>query len=118
VKLGARRCEGESGSIYTFARTLAYAIVNVCAMKMVGVFMMTTSTLAIRIGIFPRWMAFLGYAPALLLLLSKGTVAGVGVTRRDARGPLRPATDRSYSRAAGIAWKQLVWLWPPAAPCI
>ena len=28
--------------------------------------------LAIRIGIFPRWMAFLGYALALFLLLSSG----------------------------------------------
>jgi hypothetical protein len=61
----------ESG-IYTFGRTMAYVIINVCAMKMAGVFMMTTCTLAIRIGIFPRWMAFLGYALALLLLLGSG----------------------------------------------
>jgi hypothetical protein len=61
----------ESG-IYTFGRTIAYVIVNVCAMKMAGVFMMTTCTLAIRIRIFPRWMAFLGYALALLLLLGSG----------------------------------------------
>jgi hypothetical protein len=63
----------ESG-IYTFARTVAYEIVNVYAMKMAGVFMISTSTLAIRIGILPRWMAFLGYALALGLLLSSGIV--------------------------------------------
>jgi hypothetical protein len=34
--------------------------------------MMATCTLAIRIGIFPRWMAFFGCALALLLLLSSG----------------------------------------------
>ncbi len=58
--------------IYTFARTLAYQIVNVYAIRMAGVFMISTCTLAIRIGIFPRWMAFLGYALAIFLLLSPG----------------------------------------------
>ena len=58
----------ESG-IYTFGRTVAYQIMNVYAVKMAGVFMITTCTLAIRIGIFLRWMAFLGYGLALLLLL-------------------------------------------------
>jgi hypothetical protein len=61
----------ESGT-YTFGRTVAYHIVNVYAVKMAGVFMISTCTLSIRIGIFPRWMAFLGYALALLLLLSIG----------------------------------------------
>ncbi len=61
----------ESG-IYMFARTAVYVIVNVFAMKMAGVFMMTTCTLALRIGIFPRGMAFLGYALALFLLLGSG----------------------------------------------
>lgn len=61
----------ESG-IYTFARTVAYVIVNVYAMKMAGVFMITTCTIAIKIGIFPRWMAIFGYALALFLLLGSG----------------------------------------------
>ena len=61
----------ESG-VYTFGRTVTYQIVNVFAIKMAGVFMITTCTLAIRTGIFPRWMAFLGYGLALLLLLSIG----------------------------------------------
>ncbi|HTC55338.1 MAG TPA: hypothetical protein VK706_02915, partial [Candidatus Sulfotelmatobacter sp.] len=55
-----------------FARTLAYQLVNVYALRMAGVFMFSTCTLAIRIGIFPRWMALLGYASALFLLLSIG----------------------------------------------
>ena len=61
----------ESGT-YTFGRTVAYQIVNVYAMKMAGVFMISTCTLSMRTGILPRWMAFLGYALALLLLLSIG----------------------------------------------
>jgi hypothetical protein len=61
----------DSGT-YAFARTLAYELVNVYGLRMAGVFMFSTCTLAIRIGIFPRWMAFLGYALALFLLLSIG----------------------------------------------
>ncbi len=61
----------ESGT-YTFGRTMVYHIVNVYAVKMAGVFMISTCTLSMRTGIFPRWMAFLGYGLALLLLLSIG----------------------------------------------
>src|ERR1700721_2806852 len=61
----------DSGT-YAFARTLAYQLVNVYALRMAGVFMFSTCTLAIRIGIFPRWMAFIGYALAIFLLLSIG----------------------------------------------
>jgi hypothetical protein len=61
----------DSGT-YTFARALAYELVNVYALRMAGVFMISTCTLAIRIGMFPRWMALLGYVLALFLLLSIG----------------------------------------------
>ena len=43
---------------------------NLYAVKMAAVFMISTSTLAMRIGITPRWTAFLGFACALLLLFS------------------------------------------------
>ena len=55
---------------FTFARALTYEIMNLYAVKMAAVFMISTSTLAIRTGITPRWIAFLGYALALFLLLS------------------------------------------------
>ena len=58
--------------IYTFARTLTYELANVYALRMAGVFMFSTCTLAIRNGMFPRWMALLGYVLALFLLLSIG----------------------------------------------
>ena len=61
----------DSGT-YTFARTLGYELANVYALRMAGVFMFSTCTLAVHIGIFPRWMAFLGYALGLFLLLSIG----------------------------------------------
>jgi len=61
----------ESG-LYSFGRTITYEIMNVYTMKMAGVFMISTCTLSLRTGIFPRWMAILGLALALFLLLSLG----------------------------------------------
>jgi len=63
----------ESG-IYAFGRAAVYQLINVYAVKMAGVFMISTSMIAIRIRIFPRWMAWLGFVLALLLLLSTGHV--------------------------------------------
>jgi hypothetical protein len=60
---------------YSFARDLAYEIMNLYAVKMAAVFMISTSTLAIRTGFIARWIAFLGYAFALFLLLSGRYVA-------------------------------------------
>jgi hypothetical protein len=63
--------EGLLGSpTFTFARAVTYEIMNLYAVKMAAVFMISTSTLAIRTGIIARWIAFLGYAFALFLLLS------------------------------------------------
>ena len=59
--------------LYNFGRMLTYEIMNVYTMKMAGVFMITTCTLSLRTGIFPRWMAFLGLALALFLLLTTGS---------------------------------------------
>jgi len=67
----AARPEGLLDSAtFTFARAVTYEIMNLYAIKMAAVFMISTSTLAIRTGITPRWTAFLGFACALLLLLS------------------------------------------------
>jgi hypothetical protein len=62
----------ESG-LYTFGRTVSYELVNVYAMRMAGVFMITTCTLSFRTAIIPRWMAYVGLVLALFLLLSLGT---------------------------------------------
>ena len=51
-----------------FARAAAYSIVNIYMVKMAGVFMISTSTVAIFTGIAPRWLAILGYALSVLLL--------------------------------------------------
>jgi len=61
-----------ASGIYSFGRVVTYEIMNVYALKMAGVFMISTCTLSLRTGILPRWMAFLGMALALFLLLSVG----------------------------------------------
>lgn len=67
----AAKAEGLLASVtFTFARAATYEIMNIYTVKMAAVFMMSTSTLAIRTGFTPRWIAFLGFAFALLLLFS------------------------------------------------
>jgi len=53
---------------FHFARAAAYSMMNVYTVKMAGVFMVTTSTIAIYTGFAPRWIAILGYLLALLLI--------------------------------------------------
>ncbi len=66
----------ESG-VFRFARTTYFQLVDVYAMRRADVFMITTCTLAIRTGIFPRPTAFLGSALALPLLLGSGRLPWV-----------------------------------------
>lgn len=54
---------------FHFARAAAYIVANVYAIKMGAVFMFSTSTVVIRTGIAPRWMAYLGFLLALALLI-------------------------------------------------
>jgi len=59
----------ESGA-YAFGRAITAQIMNVFALKMAGVFMISTATLAMRTHVLPRWITLPGYALAALLLLS------------------------------------------------
>lgn len=61
----------ESG-IYTYGRMVIYEFMNVYTLKMAGVFMISMSTLILRTGIAPRWMALLGFVSAVFLILSLG----------------------------------------------
>jgi hypothetical protein len=60
--------------IYTFGRMVTYELMNVYTLKMAGVFMMSLSTLALRTGIAPRWMAYLGFVLAIFLIISLGLI--------------------------------------------
>jgi hypothetical protein len=58
-----------NSATFHFARDVAYSVVNIYMIKMAGVFMTSTSFVAINTGFVPRWLAVLGYVLALLLLL-------------------------------------------------
>ena len=58
-----------NSATFRFARAASYIIANVYAIKMAAVFMISTSTVVIRTGIAPRWIAFLGFLLALILLM-------------------------------------------------
>jgi hypothetical protein len=54
---------------FSFARAFSYDIMHIYAFKMAAVFMVTTSTLALRTRVTARWIAWLGYASAVFILL-------------------------------------------------
>ena len=56
--------------VYTFARVVMYHIANVYAIRMAGVFMISLGTVWLQTRILPRWLVFLTYASALVLLVS------------------------------------------------
>jgi hypothetical protein len=53
---------------FRFSRVLAYGLVNIYMIKIAGVFMFSTSTVAVYTEFAPRWIAFLGYGLALIVL--------------------------------------------------
>jgi len=62
---------------YTLGRAEIHQAMNVYGIKMAGVFMFSTSTILLRTGIVPRWIAFLGYALGVMLLLSIGVIVWI-----------------------------------------
>ena len=63
----------QSGA-YTLGRIQIFQAMNIYAMKMAAVFMISTSTISYKSRIVPRWMALLGFVLALILLLNVGTI--------------------------------------------
>jgi hypothetical protein len=61
-----------SNGIYIFSREVMFTITNVYAIRMAGVFMISLGTIAVRTRIMPRWLTFLTYSLAFVLLVSFG----------------------------------------------
>jgi hypothetical protein len=59
----------ESG-VYTFSRSVMYRVMNVYAIRMAGVFMISLGTIWVRTRTMPFWMALLTYGAALVLLVT------------------------------------------------
>jgi hypothetical protein len=65
--------------LYGYGRATTYELMNTYAIKMAGVFMLSSCTLFARLKLAPRWMVLLGYALALCLLLTIGFVSWISV---------------------------------------
>ena len=66
----AKHIDVRGGSeVFYLIRHMLGAYLNIFAIKMAGVFIMSTSTIVWRTKILPRWLALLGFACAILLLL-------------------------------------------------
>jgi hypothetical protein len=61
-------------TVWSYGRRFTYSLIAVYAMRMAGVFMMSTTTLALRLGIVPKWMVYAGFVGAIVLLLTTGSV--------------------------------------------
>jgi hypothetical protein len=68
-----------SAPTFHLARTLTYNLVNIYLIKMAAVFMVSTSTVITYTGIAPRWVAYLGFVLALLLLFGSSYLSWVFV---------------------------------------
>ena len=69
-----QRSAGISPEVWRFGRNTTHLVLTVYAMRMAGVFTISTTTIGLRLGIMPRWLAIFGYAAAVTLLLTVGTV--------------------------------------------
>jgi len=55
------------------------ALINIFAMRMAAVFVISTCTIALRTGVIHRWLSFLGLVFALVLLVAASSVPYINV---------------------------------------
>jgi hypothetical protein len=60
-------------------RRISQQLLEVYALRMAGVFVISTTTIAFRTGILPRWLGVFGYASALILLVNSGRLHWVNL---------------------------------------
>ncbi|MFD1935669.1 hypothetical protein ACFSKW_29785 [Nonomuraea mangrovi] len=68
------KAAGQPGNLHHFGRYLTFTLLAEYAPRMAAVFTLTATTIATRLGIFPRWLSALGYLAGLVLLLVVRTV--------------------------------------------
>jgi hypothetical protein len=69
-----------SSGVYGYSRAVMYNLINIYAIRMAGVFMISLATIWLRTGLMHRGWAFLTYALALVLLLSVSLSAWITLT--------------------------------------
>jgi hypothetical protein len=61
-----------NAQVWALGAHVSSTILNVYAMRMAGVFMISTATISLRTAVMPRWLAYLGYVLAVSLLVGVG----------------------------------------------
>jgi hypothetical protein len=56
--------------VYLFGRSLMSQFFTIYALRMAGVFVISLGTIWLRTGLMPRWLSFITYLFALVLILS------------------------------------------------
>ncbi|MFO0818020.1 MAG: hypothetical protein U1A77_08775 [Pirellulales bacterium] len=64
---------------YVLARRLTYTIMNTFGAKLAAVFIFVSSTIGLRTAFLPRWLAYLGFATGLVLLMTITSFAWIGL---------------------------------------
>jgi hypothetical protein len=65
--------------VWSFGRRVSYTLLTVYAMRMAAVFAISTTTIASRLRLAPRWLTGLGLATGVILLLSAGFIPWIEV---------------------------------------
>jgi hypothetical protein len=65
--------------VWSFGRRVSFTLLTVYAMRMAAVFAISTTTIATRLGLAPRWLSVLGLATGVILLLSAGVVPWIEI---------------------------------------
>ena len=68
-----------SPEVWRLGRQTTYVVLNVYGMRMAGAFTISTTTIALRLGLLPRWLAVFGWVVAAALLLTIERFAWVQV---------------------------------------
>jgi hypothetical protein len=58
--------------MWAYGRESSQVLVSVYAMRMAAVFTLSVSTVGLRTGALPRWVVYLGYVVALVLVVAAG----------------------------------------------
>jgi hypothetical protein len=58
-----------NADVFAYGRDTAQGLFSVYAMRMAAVFTLSVSTVGLRTSALPRWVSYLGYLMALVLLL-------------------------------------------------
>ena len=72
VSEGSSGAPSQDAEVWAVGTHLSVSVLTVYAMRMAGVFMISTATVSLRTSVMPRWLAGLGYLLAACLLVGVG----------------------------------------------